>query len=504
MIDSENLRVLLTTFDLGTSTAEKDPLLETAKINTQQFIDLYEHDSIDIVKGIKGSGKTALYRALYFLSDYSKDNNLHCIFGIEATGDPVFRQFLNDFDGYSEVQFENFWYIYFVTLIFNHINKDPSISSALEPDDKKDLAAIVKDIGITITGDKFDLRNIISAILSSFRSIATRSVNSIQAGIKTEIPNNNSEPISIMPCIKFDFDKTKKIEKDPIYITPFKNKLSAILNKYNLRIWLMLDRLDEVFPHRSIKERYGLKGILKAAYNFSDPNIRIKTFIREDIISFLAMDGFTAMTHVMDRCSATMTWSKDDIMYLIVKRICANPLFQKHYNIDRNKIDEDKRYREEIFYRIFPSKIGRTSTLTWIYMHCQDGNKVVTPRDIIDYFRFAKDLQINKYNIDPKPQEYLFTEDIIKKSIDVLSKHKTTTYLMAEFPHLKKSFLAFEGNKSTYNDNSLKELLGAEWHKIYDELAAIGFIARVPKQTSFSIPIIWRKGLNLRKGTYFK
>ncbi len=57
----------LDAFDLGASTAEKDTLLESAQIETQEFNDLYRHDRIDIVRGMKGSGKTALYRLFFFL-----------------------------------------------------------------------------------------------------------------------------------------------------------------------------------------------------------------------------------------------------------------------------------------------------------------------------------------------------------------------------------------------------------------------------------------------------
>jgi hypothetical protein len=73
MIESETLEYLLFQFDTGASTAENDPLLEVAKIETQQFHDLYWQDRIDIIKGIKGAGKTALYRLCYFLRKHLID-----------------------------------------------------------------------------------------------------------------------------------------------------------------------------------------------------------------------------------------------------------------------------------------------------------------------------------------------------------------------------------------------------------------------------------------------
>ena len=76
----------------------------------------------------------------------------------------------------------------------------------------------------------------------------------------------------------------------------------------------------------------------------------MKIFLREDIIDYLASKGFTALTHVIDRCSNPMSWSKDYILYLIVKRISANPHIKEHHRLDDEKINHDKSYREEVFY----------------------------------------------------------------------------------------------------------------------------------------------------------
>ncbi|MGD0281686.1 MAG: hypothetical protein ABSB95_04915 [Dissulfurispiraceae bacterium] len=70
MIDSDLRGFLLGYFDLGASTAENDPLLESAKIETQEWNDLYFHDRIDLIRGIKGSGKTALYRLFSLLQKH--------------------------------------------------------------------------------------------------------------------------------------------------------------------------------------------------------------------------------------------------------------------------------------------------------------------------------------------------------------------------------------------------------------------------------------------------
>ncbi|MDD2653850.1 MAG: hypothetical protein PHI86_01915, partial [Candidatus Omnitrophica bacterium] len=307
------------------------------------------------------------------------------------------------------------------------------------------------------------------------------------------------------PAIELEHGTIDEVHNKPIYLIDFKNMIISILEKHNIKIWIMLDRLDEVFPHRSEVEKNGLKGLLRASYNFSSHSfLRIKIFLRDDIFEYLAADGFTALTHITDRCSASMSWSKDDILYLIVKRIAAIPYLRYEYGIDSDKIDKDKSYRSEVFYKIFPPCVGKIATFDWLFDSCSDGNDIVTPRDIIDFFRCAKAFQFKKFKQTGQQQEYLIEEDILKKSLEALSKQKKNMFLFAEFPHLKQHILKFEGGCSEHNADSLEKLLGSDWIKIVDELKSIGFLKHVPKSGAYKIPIIWRQGLSIKRRKAFE
>ena len=61
MISNEDAADLLAGLDLGSTIAESDTLLETARVETSVFEDLLA-DRVDLIPGTKGSGKTALYR----------------------------------------------------------------------------------------------------------------------------------------------------------------------------------------------------------------------------------------------------------------------------------------------------------------------------------------------------------------------------------------------------------------------------------------------------------
>ncbi len=258
MIEKDKYENLLNNFDLGASTAENDPLLEAAKIETQEFYDLYWKDRIDIIKGIKGSGKTALYRLLFFIKDYSiEKKNLFCIFGIEASGDPVFRLFYQEFENYTEIEFENFWNIYFILLINNLIEEDSSLKDKLKLD-KDIIKKIINSMGIKITKNQYSLKDSISGIQILFNS-------KLKFGVKTDI-DENLLPKSVTPLIEIEPHILETIKIKPIYITEFKEKITKILSKHDIKIWIMLDRLDEVFPHRSHIEKSGLKS--QSDYHF--------------------------------------------------------------------------------------------------------------------------------------------------------------------------------------------------------------------------------------------
>lgn len=493
MITPEIQGLLLSYFDLGASTAENDPLLESAKIETQEFNDLYWHDRIDLIRGIKGSGKTALYRLFSLLQNYIiEKRNTYCVFGVEPSGDPIFKLYQDDFKKFNEYEFENFWSIYFISLVYNLIYSTKNLKTLLK-DDLDQLDQILLKMGLKFNKDGFSRRD---SIISYLKTISN---SKMSFGIKAEIDPFTNSP-SITPIFEISPKEAAYLSSRPMYIADFRDELANILNRYEVKIWVMLDRLDEVFPHRSEIEKSGLRSLLKASYNFSHPNLRTKIFMRDDIIAYLAADGFTALTHVTDRSSSTMSWSKDELLYLIIKRISAIEVLRSYYNIDKDRINIDQNYRDSLFSNIFSAKIGKTNTMDWLYTNCSDSNNIVTPRDMIDFLKFAKSEQYKKNKINPKNQEFLISEESFKKALDDLSVHKKDTFLFAEFPHLKEVFLKFEGAYSEYDKQSLELLLGSDFMKTVDDLRGIGFIKHIPKSGTYKISGIWRKGLNIRRG----
>jgi len=95
---NDKLADLLRGLDLGSSVAESDTLLQTARIETSAFTDLF-NDRVDLIPGTKGSGKSALFRIFVdFLPDILlQQRKVVVAHGIQAPGDPVFHAFTDRF-----------------------------------------------------------------------------------------------------------------------------------------------------------------------------------------------------------------------------------------------------------------------------------------------------------------------------------------------------------------------------------------------------------------------
>jgi hypothetical protein len=185
----------------------------------------------------------------------------------------------------------------------------------------------------------------------------------------------------------------------PKYVNDIKESLERVLETSQLSLWLMVDRLDEIFPRRSDVERTALRGLLRATRFFSSDGIRVKIFLRDDMLEQVVRtgEGFTALTHVTARQADTLRWTEEQIQTMIVKRFVANNNLAAYLGLKREQIDASATYRTECFNAIFPTTVFKGSrqstTIRWICNRCADGRGVITPRDVLDLLIRARQKQ---------------------------------------------------------------------------------------------------------------
>jgi hypothetical protein len=470
---NKKIAELLQSMDLGSSVAEVDTLLEVARIETSAFADLLS-DRVDLIPGTKGSGKSALFRIFvdFLPAILLQHRKVVVAHGVQAPGDPVFHAFKDEFSNLSEQEFISFWCIYLVSLAHEQFIKGDRYADFLH-DTTKEIEAFRRacsNARIPEIKARKTLRDVLQwtlLVLKNWRpSVTYKSPDGSgdwQFNLFGEAPtiakseNNSGEEL-------------------PKYINDIKNALDSILKRCNLSLWLMIDRLDEIFPRRSELEKKALRGLLRAMRYFASNTIRVKVFLRDDMLDQAVRNGngFTALTHITARQADTLRWTPEQILSMVVKRIFANDEMSKYLNVNREQLDASANYRSECFYKVFPPTVysgpKQSTTLRWIYNRCADGKGVVTPRDVIDLLIRAKQRQHDLCATDPdNTSDWFIGSAAIQYGFDELSKKKRQTYLQAEFPHLWIHIEKFIGGKTEYDEQSMRSILGKDWHRIAED-----------------------------------
>lgn len=502
------LSALLQGLDLGSSVAESDTLLEAARVETSAFSDLI-NDLVNIVPGTKGSGKSALFRIFVdFLPDFLLSNRKVVVaHGVQAPGDPVFHAFTDRFSKLSEEEFVSFWCVYLVSLAHEQFIKGKRYRELLAGanNEVQRFRLACANAKIPEIEAKKSLRDILEWSLHVLTSWRPK--------LKYQPPGDGGEFELDLFGFKNDFPSEKSEEASehslPKYVNDIKQTLEGVLEASHLSLWLMVDRLDEVFPRRSDVERTALRALLRAVRYFASASIRVKVFLRDDMLEQVVrtQEGFTALTHVTARQADTLRWTQDQILAMAVKRFFANKPLAAYLNINGDQLNASASYRTECFYKIFPAKVFRgpkqSPTIRWIYNRCADGRGVVTPRDVLDLLIRARQKQQDIYEADQEgASEWVIGAAAIRYGFEELSTRKRDTYLQAEFPHLWIDIEKFSGGKTDYNAIALEALLGSGWKTTADNLLAIGFFAKGSKNNEavYSIPFLYRHGMNLTQG----
>lgn len=505
---NEELARLLLGLDLGNSVAEIDGLLDVARVETSAFADLLA-DKVDLVPGTKGSGKSALFRIfVQFLPDLLLTNRKVVVaHGVEDPGDPVFNAFREEFERLDEGDFVGFWCIYLISLAHEQFIKGPRYSSRLQ-NARGEVATFREACAAAhipeVQGPK-TLRSILSWTLEALKTWRPKlkySPPGHKGSFELDLFGSPSSPTSHASA-------PDGREIVPRYVNDVKVALEGVLRKTELSIWLMIDRLDEVFPRRSPLERTALRGLLRAMRIFSSAEIRVKVFLRDDMLEQVVAggDGFVALTHVTARQADTLRWTPDQLLTMIVKRLFANEQLCSYLDVDLQRINASAKYREEAFYMVFPPKVHRgqnqSTTLQWLYTWCADGRRVVTPRDVLDLLIRAKQHQQDACLGNPGgTSDHMIGQSALRYGHEELSKRKRTTYLQAEFPHLWPYVERLIKGKAQYTPTALAKLFGDGWKNVVMDLVSVGVLAETRPQgsLSYSIPFVYRKGLEVTRG----
>ncbi|MCA9994637.1 MAG: hypothetical protein KDE56_02745 [Anaerolineales bacterium] len=480
--------------NFGRVVAEQDDLLKSCFIPHVALTETV-NERVDIVLGAKGSGKSAIWVELFQNQDrYPQLSKVIISPATNPKGDPEFRDVLAAIDQQvypSEDDLRLAWRLYILgqvwKVIQDNFGNQRKYKRYLDP-----IAQEIKKYGLVDRPS--NLKRAFAFALAKARALKKASINWKEG-------------------VQFEFDNSLLVTGHSYVVIPF-NEIFESIDKFlaqtNQRIWIILDRLDEIIIGSESSEAIVLKGLLLGYRDVSDlKSVKIKIFLRDDVYERVTQLGqFPALTHIRSKATQPIRWSLEDLMHLVVRRLVENKPIRPLIRF--RELSGPAEYRN-VFYTIFPDRIdkGRAAEgFKWIVDRIKDGNDVATPRDLLSVLERARTTQLEK--VEKKeplpPGEQIFDADTIRKAVKLVAEENLTTRIYAEYPDLKQPILRFSGGKADHSIETLQDTLKEFYNsEMLQRLKSVGFLYQRERKgyKVWTIPFFYSFALDVKRGFAF-
>lgn len=489
---------ILKSLTFGARVAE-DEVGELAKyfVETDQWNRIIT-GAIDVVRGDKGAGKSAIYSLLLIRENDLFDRNTLLVPGEKPRGTPVFKDIVTA-PPTEEEEFVGLWKLYLLSLLghtlreYDVVGKEASkLYSALEADKLLDR--------------EYDLAGILRAAQDLARRLFK--AETLEGGLNLD--PTTGFPTGMTGKITFREPSVELREKGFITVDRLLGYANAALAASNFQVWLLLDRLDVAFAETQELERNALRALFRVYRDVAEfDQINLKIFLRSDIWARITEGGFREASHITK--FAVLTWSQESLLNLIVRRILNNASLVDALSLDKELILSDFNSQRDLFYRLFPAQVDpgarQTTTLDWIISRCADGSAKTAPRELIHFLTCLRDTEISRLERGEAvaPDDQLFDRTVFRDALAEVSDTRFNQTLVAEYPELKEILLKLRGEKTEQTPASLAALWEMEPNQAVvfaARLVEIGFFqARGGKDNpTYWVPFLFRDALSMRQG----
>jgi hypothetical protein len=485
------VKELLRNLDLGNSVAEFDTDLENYFLETETFRTLI-HDKVDIIAGDKGTGKTAIYRILQRRYNIIKElDGIEVVTGFNPSGNPIFQR-LAEGDKLTEGQYITVWKAYILSLLGNWtIDK----GAAKHTTNTRLLENLLNKTGLRTSN--YSPSTVFSQITELFqRLVKPKSTEASVSFDQQGLPTFSQ---------KVELGDSDQPEKETVRHEDALRLLNDTLFEADIKVWIVLDRLDEAFQGFPKMEIPALRALLRTYLDLLEfENIILKLFVRRDLFRKVTQGGFVNLTHINAR-KIEIIWEDEDLFEMLYRRITTANEFTKAINVNINSSSQ------QIFDIIFPDQVDagnrKPKTWTWILSRIRDGANVKAPRNLIDLVKKAQESQLRKEERDNR--EYIhgtpiIEADAIKRALTALSHERVKDTLLAESGDYSSIIDKFRDGKAEHNEKSISVILGENLDQTRETikiLISIGFLE--PIGTNYKVPILYRDGLGITQGKAF-
>lgn len=494
-------RKILQIIKFGERVAEDESLeLEKYFVETDHWARTYRGE-VDVIYGPKGSGKSALYSLLIRRTDQLFDRGIIIVSAEKARGTPVFNDLQND-PPTSEAEFVGLWKLYFLTLINSVLREyEAKSESAVQVNDYLTDAGLV-EIEMNLSRV---LKSVFGYVKSYFRSPTALEAN-LQIDPITGLPTGFGGKISFAEPTR----KTGNVLSVDFLLSVANRALSDL----NIKLWILLDRLDVAFAETPDLEENALRALFRVYLDTMDlEHVTPKIFLRTDIWKRITRSGFREFreaSHITR--NITIRWDSNSLISLVVKRILNNIPILEAYHVKPEDVFRSTEKQLELFYRLFPDQVevgpNKSQTFDWILARTMDGTKQSAPREIIHFLNAARDAQLHQYETASTEDEGedLFSRTALRAALPEVSKVRLQQTLYAEYPRLRSYIEAFRGQKTLQLPHTLAliwNLSSSEAVEIAGQLVEVGFFE--PRGTiaepQYWVPFLYRHAAEMLQGT---
>jgi hypothetical protein len=490
---------LLKSLSFGARVAEEETA-ELARyfVETDQWNRIFGGE-IDVIRGDKGAGKSAIYSLLAAKTDELFDKKILLVTAEQPRGATVFKDLVAD-PPTSESEFIGLWKLYIATLIAQKIKEfGIDISGA----NGKKLISLLEEQKLLDVD--FDLAHLLKQ---------TRTY--VSGWFK---PKSIEGSFAIDPNTGFPTFSGKITPNEPSADLRSKGYVSvdALVNLANLaleasdyRVWVLFDRLDVAFIESHDLEKNALRALFRVYLDFrAYDRISLKIFLRSDIWRRIVEGGFREASHITR--VAILDWEPPALLNLIIRRLLNNSTVLESYKIDSAKVLKNFNEQEAVFYRFFPKQVEqgtkKRSTLDWMISRTADGTNKTAPRELIHLLNTVreKEIQRTERGEAAPADEQLFDRSVFKPALDIVSEARLVQTIYAEYPDLKPSLIELEGEKTEQTATSL----AAIWKMSEDDakkrirkLIEIGFFQERGGRDRWTywVPFLYRDALSMSQG----
>jgi hypothetical protein len=296
---------------------------------------------IDIIRGEKGVGKSAIYLLLSQSDAGLFDRGILLANAENPRGTTVFNSLVAD-PPTEEAEFVNLWKVYLLAIICRTLRsydvkgEIESVYTALQEADL--LTPQISLGGLLRSAHVFVRRLMAGTPELSYGMDPSTGAPSVVGRISL------GEPLRELR------------ERGVLSIETLFHRVNASLTRDGLSIWVLLDRLDIAFAENHALEANALRALLRVYGDLrAFENIELKIFLREDIWKRVTDQGFRESSHLIK--NTVLEWSEETLLNLVMRRILSNKTLCRELDIDSEAVLSDFAKQKDLFAQLFPRQV---------------------------------------------------------------------------------------------------------------------------------------------------